>query len=229
MKGGRGVEKEQTGYLGYRSHGHSDHSSHSGHSDHSGHSGHSDHSSHSGHSGHSKLRSIDEYSILREPRMRDEPFDPDSPRGRKHGRVFTSTGKGKARSCDVSRQVLQHKNLTEKLKTLHTIAEVCIRDYYDELLPNYVKIFSKGTSDEVDADIAYQENSNAYALERAQKVYRVLSASLEAAEKGGHDLVDEDIHKLVTIKTRLGRMFPTFKVIAGISGDEVKAIPFHLG
>jgi hypothetical protein len=63
------------------------------------------------------------------PRPFGEGYDAYSPKGRFHGFAFTSTGKGRRRTCVIYNELLQGKGLRARLRTLETVARVCLLDW----------------------------------------------------------------------------------------------------
>jgi hypothetical protein len=169
------------------------------------------------------LRVITPSKIKRIPRPRDEPFDPSSPKGTTHGRVVTSTAK-KSRVCDIDAELLKGKTLDQKLRSLHTAAEICLHDYYVRL-PQYVDV--AGSRGEKERE--YLELSNVQALKRTRRVYDALARHFKTAvARKGVVSLDDAVTIQATL-TRLRKIFATFAAMAGIGDGTVAAIPFNLG
>ena len=70
-----------------------------------------------------------------DPRRPGVPFDPLSPRGRKHHRIVTSTGGHKERCCMFfEKEFRKHAgNPRRQARHLHTILSLCLMDYRERL------------------------------------------------------------------------------------------------
>lgn len=108
------------------------------------------------------------------PRKWDEPYNAYSPVGRFHGFAATSTGEGQRRTCVIDEaKLLQKKTTAERLRTLFTVANICLLDWEKRM-----------TSYEEDRrwDLGEKDTlSTGFAVRRAREVARLLRRELQDA------------------------------------------------
>ncbi len=156
-------------------------------------------------------------SITRIGRPPGVPFDPRSPIGRMHGRVVTSTSKGKSRFCDVDLSILKGKSPMERMRTLDTIVNICLDDYHERLGQYGGSHTSSPTS--------YQIRSDSLAFQRTQRVYKVFLKTVKDAYRY---MTPDQRHHVASTGRRLAAALRSWAVILGSSDDATTSIPFHL-
>ena len=122
-----------------------------------------------------------------------------------HGRVRTSTDKGKARHCDITPDLFEGKATdAEVLKSLHTVAIICEDDFFQRLQHYDGRVVSE-----------YDLASDRHAYTRTKRVYSTLATTLAQAEARG--TVDPwTLAELRAVRDRLRTRLRTLAQITAI-------------
>jgi hypothetical protein len=136
-----------------------------------------------------------------------------------HGFAFTSTGGDTRRPCDISNSLLDSKDLRARLRTLETVASVCLLDW-GVRLREYVGKRGWDINDHETASIQR-------ALHRSKKVADRLGKELERARKRpAGTFLESDLTRLQGVLSDLRDHQHIWKEVVGTDSTGTTPVPF---